>query len=162
MIKGRLFCLLFWPINKSTMAFKLLTLVDITPTGVIRNSVDSAIQLQRNQQRNFETVLQVLSLRTQPHTSKWPCSVHEFSPHKIKELFGETFHDKSHKVWTFYFTADHPDAYNTDKGMLQGLLQDFEQVPVITGLTESAKFLLPLFYPYGSIKNIHISKLSLS
>ena len=143
------------------MTFKLITLVDITPTGVIRsNNNDYSLQLKRNQQRNFETVLQVLSLRTQPHILKWPCSMHKFSANKIKQFFGETFHDKDHNVWTFYFTADHPDSYNTSAGELEGLKRDFEQVPIITGLTETANFMLPIFYPHGSIKNIHISKLS--
>lgn len=143
------------------MTFKLVTLVDITPTGIIRNnSEDHSMQIKRNQQRNFETVLQVLGLRTQPHISKWPCSVHKFSANKIKQLFGETFHDTEHNVWTLYFTADHPLAYNTSDGELCGLQNDFEQVPIITGLAETAQFMLPIFYPYGSIKNIHISKIS--
>lgn len=142
------------------MTFKIITLVDITPTGVIRsNANDHSLQLRRNQQRNFETVLQVLSLRTQPNISKWPCSVHRFSANKIKEIFGEAFHDTDHNVWVLYFTADHPDSYNTNDGELEGLRHDFEQIPIITGLTETAKFMLPIFYPHGSIKNIHISKL---
>lgn len=143
------------------MTFKILTLVDITPTGVIRsNTNDHSLQLKRNQQRNFETVLQVLSLRTQPHISKWPCSKHKATTQIIKQFFGEVYHDKEHSMWTFYFTADHPESYNTSAGELEGLRHDFEQVPIITGLSETANFMLPIFYPYGSIKNIHILKLS--
>jgi len=37
-------------------------------------------------------------------------------------------------------------------------LQDFEQVPVVTGLTETARFMLPIFYPYGTIKNIYFTQ----
>ena len=44
--------------------YTLYTLVDITPTGVTRG-VDS---LQRDQQRNWETVLQAVGLITQPIT----------------------------------------------------------------------------------------------
>jgi hypothetical protein len=142
------------------MTFKLLTLVDITPTGVIRsNAANQDMQFKRNQQRNFETVLQVLSLRTQPHILKWPCSVCNVKSTNIKQLFGETFHNTEHTVWELYFTADHPLAYNTNNGELSGLHSDFEQVPIITNLTETARFMLPIFYPYGSIKNIHISKI---
>ena len=143
------------------MTFRLLTLVDITPTGVLRNnSNDHSMQLKRNQQRNFETVLQVLSLRTQPHITRWSCDPHKFDANRIKQVFGETFHNTEQNVWALYFTADHPLAYNTPDGELCGLLGDFEQVPIITGLTETAKFMLPIFYPRGSIKNIHISKIS--
>jgi len=28
-------------------------------------------------------------------------------------------------------------------------------VPIIQGLNETAKFMLPIFYPHGAIKNIH-------
>ena len=54
----------------SVQIFQLSTLVDITATGVVRSTGDR--DLERNQQRNFETVLQVLSLRTQPHIIKFP------------------------------------------------------------------------------------------
>ena len=37
-----------------------------------------------------------------------------------------------------------------------GLLdKDFAEVPIIQGLNETAKFMLPIFYPHGAIKNIH-------
>ena len=137
-----------------TTVFRLLTLVDITATGVIRSQVDR--DLERNQQRNFETILQVLSLRTQPGIARFP-EVHEVDKEDPIIWFGDFYGDKPQRIWSMYFTADHPTAYDTEEGVLDGLRRDFEQVPIITGLTETAKFMLPILYPYGSIKNIHLS-----
>jgi hypothetical protein len=143
--------------NNINYCFRLLTLVDITPTGVTRSTELNC--LLRNQQRNFETVIQVLSLRSQPHIDKWPF-VYQMDKRLVKNLFSDLYASKNQTVWAMYFTTEHPLAYNTSAGELQGLLCDFEQVPVITGLTETAKFMLPIFYPAGSIKNINITKLT--
>ena len=131
--------------------FQLFTLVDITATGVVRSTGNR--DLERNQQRNFETVLQVLSLRTQPHVIKFPETI-QVDEHRVAQWFGEMYHGQSQMVWTMYFTADHPGAYDTEEGVLAGLCQDFEQVPIVTDLAETARFILPIFYPHGSIKNI--------
>ena len=71
--------------------------------------------------------------------------------------FGDFYKDTPQRVWSFFFTVDNLGAYHTDDGELEGLRRDFAEVPVITGLNETAKFMLPIFYPYGTIKNIHIS-----
>lgn len=131
--------------------FQLFTLVDITATGVVRSNGDR--DLERNQQRNFETVLQVLSLRTQPHIIKFPETIQVDEHHGV-QWFGEMYRGQPQTVWYMYFTADHPGAYDTEEGVLAGLYKDFEQVPIITNLSETARFILPIFYPYGSIKNI--------
>jgi hypothetical protein len=39
-----------------------------------------------------------------------------------------------------------------------GLDQVFAKVPIICGLEETARFMLPIFYPYGAIKNIYFIK----
>ena len=49
--------------------FQGFSLVDITSTGVSRGMDDT---LERNQQRNWETVLQCIGLRTQPHYVQEP------------------------------------------------------------------------------------------
>lgn len=134
------------------MLFQLLTLVDITATGVTRTVPGK--ELERNQQRNFETVLQVLGLRTQPHIARWP-KVVDFNDEDTDFYFGEMYRGQQ-RVWVFDFTADQPSAYIDGEGPLSGLERDFEQVPVITGLTETARFILPIFHPTGAIKNIHL------
>lgn len=130
---------------------QIVTLVDITATGVIRSGIGQ--DLERNQQRNFETVLQVLSLRTQPHIINRPRIV-DLNEFTVKLCFGEFYTDPQ-RAWQCEFTADFVDAYRTEDGPLGGLITDFKEVPVITGLTETAKFMLPIFYTTGAIKNIH-------
>ena len=53
------------------------TLVDITPTGVTRSHPDNT--KDRNKQRNWETVLQILGLKTQPVITAYPlnCQLHD-------------------------------------------------------------------------------------
>jgi hypothetical protein len=43
------------------------------------------------------------------------------------------------------------------------LEQDFEQTPIVLGLEETARFMLPIFHSYGTLKNIYfIQKESLN
>lgn len=137
----------------ANIVFQLSTLVDITATGVVRNNGSN--DLERNQQRNFETVLQVLGLRTQPHIIRWPTD-EVISKETVNFWFGDMYAEEEQRVWTFYFSADYPGAYADPISPVGHLLKDFEEVPVITGLGETARFLLPIFYPYGAIKNIHL------
>jgi hypothetical protein len=134
------------------MIFQLLTLVDITATGVTRAAEGK--ELERNQQRNFETVLQVLGLRTQPQIRHWP-TVLDFTEEDVRFFFGEMYTGPQ-RVWKMDFSADHPGAYALGDEPLANLEKDFEQVPVITGLRETARFILPIFHPGGAIKNIHL------
>ena len=124
------------------------TLVDITETGVTRDRGNQ--EHQRNQQRNWETIIQCISLRAQPIDLV----------QKVQELdlegleFGEMYTGK-HRVWTFAFVAEHEDVYSKN-GDPVGLLEDsVDTVPVITGLDETARFLLPILYTGGAIKNIY-------
>ena len=47
------------------------------------------------------------------------------------------------------------DGFLDNNDPVGGLDKDFAQVPVVCGLAETAKFILPIFYPYGAIKNIY-------
>lgn len=130
-------------INIFMKTFICATLIDITPTGVTKG--DSP---ERDQQRNWETVLQVLGLKTQPIILGGPEIVNNFEG--ANKIFGE-FYQTMQKVWVFKFTSEQ-NIYTEDQ-----LYEDFEQVPVIAGLEESARFMLPIFHSYGILKNIYFS-----
>ena len=66
------------------------TLVDITPTRVIRSSIPDDVK--RNQQRNWETVLQCMSLRTQPLHITEPTIYQDVSVDLLR--FGDYFEGK--------------------------------------------------------------------
>lgn len=59
------------------------------------------------------------------------------------------------KCWLFTFGVESDDVYLVDEDPVGGLDKDFAQVPIICGLEETARFILPIFYPYGAIKNIY-------
>ena len=130
------------------------TLIDITPTGVISYLPQN--ELKRNQQRNWETILQCISLRATPVQIRLPIESTVSDLEILK--FGDFYRGKNQKFWTWVWGTETAEVYDLPNKPLGGLLQDFEQVPVVTGLTETAKFMLPIFYPYGSIKNIWIEK----
>lgn len=127
-----------------------ITLVDITATGVTRHRAGQ--EIRRDQQRNWETVLQVIGLRSQPQLIEGPVSA-EFNIDESSE-FGEMYYGK-HRVWIFCFGVEHEDVFLEDNDPIGGLDKDFAQVPIVSGLEETARFILPIFYPYGAIKNIY-------
>jgi len=142
--------------NRELQFFTGYTLVDITATGVTRHRTDQ--EFERNQQRNWETVLQALGLKTQPMMIKGP--IYTDSNLDIGWEFGE-FYQGQHRIWIWTFGIEHEDVYGTYDDPTAGLLKDFEQVPVITGLNETARFMLPIFYPHGAIKNIYFKNLAI-
>lgn len=126
------------------------TLVDITDTGVLRYNPE--LIAQRNQQRNWESVLQVIGLRAQP--------MEIISPRNPKMVsmagheFG-SFYKGSQRCWKFMFFVEHMDVFGGADNPTLLLEQDFDQVPVITGLDETAGFPDPVFCTTGMTKNIY-------
>jgi hypothetical protein len=125
----------------------IVTLVDITNTGVVRAIGD---QHKRDQQRNWETVLQTIGILTQPIDIKCgpvlTCDVKSLN-------FGEMYQG-IHKIWVADFSVEHQNVFSENDDELSRLKDCFNQVPIITGLDETARFLLPIFYCEGAIKNI--------
>lgn len=119
-----------------------LTLIDISATGVTKGNSEA-----RDQQRNWESVVQLLGLRAQPHILKRPA---KWENESLKYFeFGE-FYEGHHTVWAFQFTGDREDAY-----IFEQLNEDFDQIPITLGLDETARFMLPLFHTQGLLKNIY-------
>jgi hypothetical protein len=137
--------------NENLEYFTICTLVDITKTNVVRNTPES--EFQRNQQRNWESVLQVIGLRAQPMTVVEPVG-DIVSADIVAELFGEMHHGKDQRVWVASFAVEHKEVFLKDDDLLGLLKDDFNQVPVVCGLDETARFILPIFYSHGSLKNI--------
>lgn len=111
------------------------TLFDITETGVKHNFNPGRLPwrddtgrviedqetwlLARNQQRNWETMLQLLSLRTQPQDLSGPQEPSDQDP-----------------WWQFEFTVDNIEALRLGEQELGQLEQDCSMVPMLTGLKE--------------------------
>jgi hypothetical protein len=128
------------------------TLIDITPTGVI--SYTPAKEKERNQQRNWETVQQIISLRTQPTVM----SVDDFVDDVKNYHFG-VHYTGTHRIWRFNFAVEYADIYQAGNDKFGLVKYDFKITPVILGLTETAVPSMPLFYPNGPLNNIYFKPL---
>ena len=131
--------------------YDMFTLVDVTATGVTRGPDG----LQRDQQRNWETVVQAVGLLAQPLTIIEPGRNLNVD---LKWLEFGDFFEGEHSVWNWRFAVEHSGVFAQGDNPVGRLEQVFEQVPVICGLEETARFMLPIFYPYGAIKNIYFMK----
>jgi hypothetical protein len=126
------------------------TLIDITNTGVYKNNTGTL--LSRNQQRNWETVLQVIGLRAQPLDIVSPRSprIVAMSSHQ----FG-SYYTGSHKCWKFKFYVEHNNVFGDQNNPTELLEKDINEVPIIPSLTESIALLDPVFYTNGILKNTY-------
>lgn len=110
------------------------TYFDCSPTGVTGTYKPSHVpfmdqtgkdiknmhdwNIARNQQRNLETVMQIVGLRSQPNNVK-----------HIDSIDG---------VWSFSFEVETPGVFssNGENNNIDSLLMDCEGVPMIVGLNE--------------------------
>jgi hypothetical protein len=131
------------------MKFSCFTLFDITATGVTGHykqsripfndqsgaeiSTESTWNHARNQQRNWETIQQVISLRTQINNATPPV--------------------KQEQGWYFEFETDTPDVFGTQDNPVTILVQDADLVPMLIGLLEHKKA-GPTLHTQGPRQNI--------
>ena len=129
--------------------YRAYTLIDITETKVLTQSVEQ--QKQRNQQRNWETINQLLSLRAQLLEFNYLSMV---SADVAEYAFGVNY-EGTHNIWSFDFAIEHEDVYVLNHDKFGILKDDFKIAPIILGLDETATPPLPLFYASGADKNIY-------
>lgn len=125
------------------------TLFDITATGITGHYKSSRVPFQdaggnritdesswnrsRNQQRNWETLTQLLQLRSQIFDLTTPTAVED--------------------AWQFKFSVEIDQLYLLDGDDFGVLRQDCAGVPMITGLGEQ-HFLATVLIPSGAQQNI--------
>jgi len=127
------------------------TLFDITNTGIIMpyNSNLSAMFLDtanqpvynektwdrsRNQQRNWDTMVQIISMRAQPMILQ---SAKMIEDDVDQYNFGGHYTGK-HKIWAFRFGIEAKDAYRKGDDPVFQLNEDSNLVPMTIGLNETA------------------------
>ena len=124
------------------------TTVDVTQTNVrIKNNSDDWT-LQRNQQRNLDTLIQTLGLRSQPIVVAVMCT--EVSPQACG--LGSNLPEFA-KVWEVLFDVEHEEAFGKN---CEVALKDLNYVPIINGLNETQPAFPPVFQTTGTFKNINI------
>ena len=109
------------------MRFIIHTLVDITETGARRGEDPK----QFRQQQNFLTVMQTIGLRVNPTYVAAPEVVKEV-PSKLG--LGTSYKTKQN-VWKYVFDMEYEGALD-----IETLVNDFDLIPIITQLDETAKF----------------------
>lgn len=132
------------------MRIKCYTLYDITQTNVnFRKKFTEIVPAdeikQRSQQSNFETILQIVNMRSQPEdiseSEKLEIKIDDIDNYNFGYLYGKSYNKKlkTVNIWTFTFSVDHADVFNNGIEDLGNLLNDCNQVPMILNLDESFK-----------------------
>ena len=128
----------------------IYTTVDITYTGITSNSKKtSASDLMRNQQRNFDTLCQVISLRANIYNPV----VYIQSMNAITDIFPNPNLPDEYLCWTMEFYCDHSGVFGENN---QELHYDLHMTPIIPALTETVPQFPPYFISYGELRNIFI------
>lgn len=115
-----------------------VSFVDITATGVTRG--DNKL---RNQQRNWDTVLQIFGLLTQPLVLEQPTlysydNQDKFEGSELFNIIGSkhrftiSLMRPDTKFWVFCIGSEHQGVLQKEK-----LLELFDLIPVINGLDET-------------------------
>lgn len=124
------------------------TTVDITQTNVkIKSDVDDW-SLQRNQQRNLDTLIQTLSLRSQPLN----IYVRHFDGMPMVFGLGSNLPEICN-IWEMQFDIEHHEAFGHNCELAMG---DLNYIPIINGLTETQPAFPPVFQTSGTFKNVNI------
>jgi len=135
------------PVN-TIMGFNIrcYTLFDITKTNITNRNPPSTFKVEvsawhnkRNSQVNFDTLLQVISLRAQPESVTDPIHIVE-SPKGKFGFFTDLYEECD--LWYFDFYVNHQGVFSNNESELGALYEDCDSVPMIkTGNIELPGFL---------------------
>ena len=150
------------------MSFTIIcySLFDITQTGVLnRHKPDMDINhddwiLKRNTQCNFDTVLQAISLRSQPEILNSPTLTKiRFDEFLEFGFLFEQQENEEYNCWTFDFSIQHPSVFANGVDELGALYSDCDRTPMIKCGTEWEK--LPSFLDSSpELRNIYFKVLN--
>jgi len=129
--------------------YRCQTLFDITATGVTghyKSSSNTELadwNRARNQQRNWETITQILGLRTQLFDLSNPVQ------------------DTSGTRWMFEFETESDGIYGPDSDPVQVLRADAEGVPMLLNLDNQAE-IEPVIVTSGPRQNIWFAPITIN
>jgi len=139
--------------------YALLTLVDITRTNEYRAAGKS-----RNQQRNYDTLVQTVGLYTQPHSIQDPITG---SIDKIHKRYSDKFGEKhrvirelfnvDHNIWLWQFGVEQDGVLGENARFLADALHN---TPAISGLDENCIMEPSVFATHGENKNTFIMRVT--
>lgn len=107
------------------MLYCLYTLADITATGQYHGGEP----LLRNQQQNFDTILQTIGLKGNVYFDEKPRIIDS-------SIFGRT----GDKCWYFEWKMEIEELFQVNDDPIALLKDLFEYIPYINGLTDTVQF----------------------
>ena len=128
--------------------FFLQTLVDISDNGPLNQAFPfktkneelvhdkHTLQIAKNQQHNFNTLIQSIQIRANISWDQPPMSTKIIT---ANTKFGNAY-DGKHKSWAFVFHTEQSDVYNDGKSPAGLLEQDLDCIPIINFCKETATF----------------------
>ena len=134
--------------------YRIHTLVDITENGNLKQAFPfktrngevindkHSLAIARNQNNNFNTILQLLQLRG---NITW-----ELPPQRVELLslgnhdFG-SYYEGGHSTWHFQFFTEQTDIFGDQSDPTENLVEDFNLVPVLTECSNTAHFPIQTF-----------------
>ena len=124
------------------------TTVDVTQTNVRTKTQEDDWCVHRNQQRNLDTFVQALGLRSQPLNVQVDCIVGRPTKFGLGSNLPEVA-----TIWEISFDIEHDQVFGQDCELA---LKDLNYVPIINGLEETEPAFPPVFQSTGTFKNVHI------
>ena len=132
------------------------TLVDITDTGMTRSRPGQ--EKQRNQQRNWETVLQTAGILTQVIVLQQPelhsfTSTDNFAGTQLYNIIGDKHKfqlqmmNPNINIWTFAIGSEHRDVFGQNFSILH---ETFDMIPVIPDLDNTIQLNPSVFHTQDS------------
>jgi hypothetical protein len=112
---------------------------------------------KRNTQANFDTILQVISLRSQPEALSIPKKMLiKFDDFENFGFLFQQLENETYPMWEFSFDIQHHSVFNDGISELGSLYNDCNGVPMILCGTEWEK--LPSFLDSSEeLKNIYFT-----
>jgi len=130
--------------------YLLYTTIDITPTGVVNDNQKNIndYHLKRNQQRNYDTLCQVISLRANIYNMKVTSNFMEAVP----MFFTNPTLPDEYTIWCLEFWCDREGVFGDNH---IALLNDLHMVPIVPALNETVPQFPPYFITQGELKNVY-------
>ena len=134
--------------------YRVHTLVDITDNGVLNKPFPfqslsgdlihdkQSLSVARNQNSNFNTMLQLLQMRG---NVTWDLPPMRTEPQTLGNHGFGSFYEGKHTSWHFQFFTEQTGVYGETQNPTGYLLDDFHHVPIVSFCKETATFPLSTF-----------------
>ncbi len=129
--------------------YHIHTLVDITDNGNIKQAFPfktlsgdvihdkHSLAIARDQNSNFNTMLQLLQMRGNIVWENIPMKVD--MPTLANHMFG-SFYEGKQTMWNFQFFTEQPGVYGDMVDPVMFLVEDFHYVPIVSFCKETVTF----------------------